>query len=100
LSDADAPSVKGSAAWLVARAAAAPRLAAIVRVLREALANAEDLAAEAMSYTPEYFREKWDMDARLKAIQAAPGRADEIAGGIRGSVTPGSGQTGEAHETV
>ncbi len=78
----------------------APRLAAIVRVLREALEAAEYLAEEGMSYTPEYFREKWDMDARLKAIQAAPGRADEIAEGIRGSVTPGSGQTGEAHETV
>ena len=58
------------ARYLVACANAAPGLLAEVARLRAALSDAVDLAAEGLSYTDDFFVNKWDMPARLAAIKA------------------------------
>lgn len=105
--------VAGASKWItsttdayIARTAA-PRLAAIVRVLREAMtfyASGDRNAFRCESERLDPAKGTGPccervIDAGSIAADALR-RADEIAGGIRGSVTPGSGQTGEAHETV
>ena len=44
--------------------------AAEIERLRAALGDAIELAAEGISYTPEYFVQKWGMQERLDALKA------------------------------
>lgn len=61
------------------------RIANILQMAMTALIDAEYLASEGISYTSEYFREKWDMDARLNAIHEAMKGIDNLAkGGLNG----------------
>lgn len=96
-----------SAAAQSVRSDAAPRLAAIVRVLREAMTFYASGDRNAFRCESERMDPAKGTGPCCERVIDAGGiaadalrRADEIAGGIRGSVTPGSGQTGEAHETV